>query len=299
MFAYLGGKEPAPLSIFFDKTNTNDFISLAWREVIFSWTSNIEALCCRQPLESYELSAKTGESHRISFHDFFSDPLSWFTDCPSWKPVKEECCRPLNSSQDRRVIFIDDLLLLGRSWNCIDADGCWDGLIELLHDMSRYNHVVVFVHPGLVSDANIRILMHIAQFYATIEDQPDISESYRCHSVLCKASGKVSVDKKTLSIDKEGKLHAVNETVTADNLQNNSEDIDPASNLTFNLRLSETEKVARANTSLPYLLNESKKNAYLGEPSVVNHSASGGEVIYLPDESDDFDDEDPDDDLDF
>jgi len=90
----------------------------------------------------------------------------------------------------------------------------------------------------------------------------------------------------------------VKEKNTADS-QEDSQDMDPASNLTFNLRLSETEKVARANTSLPYLLNESKKNAYLEEMSVVNHSATGGEVIYMPDEADDFDDEDPDDDLDF
>jgi len=297
MFAHFGGKEPAPLSIFYDKTNSNDFISLAWEEIVCSSTLDIVALCYHQPTQSYKHS--THERSRIVFHDFFFDPLSWFSDGSSWKTVKEECCRPYNSSQSRRVIFIDDLLLLGRSWNCIDDYGCWDGLIELLHDMSRYNHVVVFLHPGLVSDANIRILMHIAQFYATIEDHPDLNESYRYHSVLCKTSGKITVDKKTLSLDKEGKMTAVDDTTASNDLQNSSEEVDPASNLTFNLRLSETEKVARANTSLPYLLNESKKNAYLDESSVVNHSASGGEVIYLPDESDDFDDEDPDDNLDF
>jgi len=297
MLSHLRGKDPAALSIFFDRTNSTDVICAAWKELVFSCANNVVALCYRRPLQKYPMSKSEG-NHRICVHDFFSDPLSWFSDSSSYRTVREECCRQDATLHEKPVILIDDLLMLGRSWECIDTKGCWDGLIELLHDMSQSNHVVVFVHPDLVSEANIRTLMYISQFYVTVEAHPDCPGSFRCESVLRKTSGKVIVDKKSLTVDDKGDLIAVNEMNSVGS-QDSTKDIDPASNLTFNLRLSETEKVARANTSLPYLLNESKKNAYLEESSVVNHSATGGEVIYMPDEADDFDDEDPDDDLDF
>ena len=71
--------------------------------------------------------------------------------------------------------------------------------------------------------------------------------------------------------------------------------MDPASNLTFNLRLTNSEKVARSNTVLPYLFTDSSKLTHLSRKS--NHGC-GGDVIYRPDDADDFDEEDPDDDLD-
>lgn len=63
--------------------------------------------------------------------------------------------------------------------------------------------------------------------------------------------------------------------------------------MTFNLRLTNKEREARAGTALPYLLEAEKKVSYLNKA----HS-QGGDVVYIPDEGDDFDEEDPDDDLD-
>ncbi|KAH7333633.1 hypothetical protein B0J17DRAFT_676220 [Rhizoctonia solani] len=55
-------------------------------------------------------------------------------------------------------------------------------------------------------------------------------------------------------------------------------------NLSFNLQLSDAQQQARASVPLPYT-NEGKA------------SAGDGEIIYIPDQADDFDDDDPDDDL--
>ncbi|CUA71559.1 hypothetical protein RSOLAG22IIIB_04678 [Rhizoctonia solani] len=55
-------------------------------------------------------------------------------------------------------------------------------------------------------------------------------------------------------------------------------------NLSFNLQLSDAQQQARANVPLPYT-NEGKA------------STGDGEIIYIPDQADDFDDDDPDDDL--
>eukprot|EP00049_Salpingoeca_infusionum_P003816 m.71168 g.71168 ORF g.71168 m.71168 type:complete len:311 (+) comp12285_c0_seq1:151-1083(+) len=94
---------------------------------------------------------------------------------------------------------------------------------------------------------------------------------------------------------------------------------DPTANLTFNLKLSEQEKKARANISLPYE-HTGQSAPSTGQPAAAksgttavpvsasgNTPASGGSsgqkarsgvIYYEPDEVDDFDDEDPDDDLD-
>ena len=58
--------------------------------------------------------------------------------------------------------------------------------------------------------------------------------------------------------------------------------------MTFELGLSEREKSARAATELPYTVNKTAEN----------NSNSTGQIHYVPDEVDDWDDEDPDDDLD-
>ena len=55
--------------------------------------------------------------------------------------------------------------------------------------------------------------------------------------------------------------------------------------VTFELGLSEREKSARAATELPYT-------------QTSDNGASAGHIHYVPDELDDWDDEDPDDDLD-
>jgi len=62
------------------------------------------------------------------------------------------------------------------------------------------------------------------------------------------------------------------------------------------LRLTDSERQAKSKTILPYLLNEDNKSTMLGE--VNSRAVKGGEIIYTPDDLDDFDDEDPDDDLD-
>ena len=75
---------------------------------------------------------------------------------------------------------------------------------------------------------------------------------------------------------------------------------DPTANLTFNLRLTSEQKEARSNVVLPYTKQAHKRH----DRSVTNGPASGqlggggGQIHYQPDDADDFDEDDPDDDLD-
>lgn len=60
----------------------------------------------------------------------------------------------------------------------------------------------------------------------------------------------------------------------------------------FKLKLTDNEKVTRSQVRLPYMLDEECKAAQL------NRTSGGGRILYERDDGDDFDEEDPDDDLD-
>lgn len=94
---------------------------------------------------------------------------------------------------------------------------------------------------------------------------------------------------------------------------------DPTTNLTFNLRLSDAEREAKEKLALPFAFSKEKWEnffcisnftQYIIESfkysitscyrkTAILHSGPGsGRILYEPDANDDYDQEDPDDDLD-
>lgn len=72
--------------------------------------------------------------------------------------------------------------------------------------------------------------------------------------------------------------------------ETNSQAIDPAANLTFDLHLSAKEREERSKVVLPYT----------DQQNLVGVTTGGtGQIFYQPDEMDSFDESDPDEDLDF
>lgn len=67
--------------------------------------------------------------------------------------------------------------------------------------------------------------------------------------------------------------------------------IDPTANLSFNLSLTEEQRKAKENLVLPYLKAQQLEVS-------IDEEKKTGLIYYDPDAADDFDDEDPDDDLD-
>jgi len=309
-----GGKERPSLSIFSNQTTEQKIISLLVTDILSPTHDNedgedIVVLCYRNPPTVYQSTYKTG-SRKVIFKDCFSDPFGWLGELESPAKNRLNVEEELSGALKHAIVVVDDLLLFGRAHDCIDDFGRWNGLfVDLLCRISRDNYLLVFVNPKLLDDAHVRILMHIASYYANITTA-NTTHSFKCHSVLRKSSGKVVVARSILNADKEGKLTSSDDTacnsLAPKDSSTASSEVDPASNLTFNLRLTDSEREARANTALPYLLTESKKSAYLHESAGVRINkrgggsslVEGGEIVYVPDEVDDFDDEDPDDDLD-
>ncbi|CAG8607298.1 2160_t:CDS:2 [Ambispora gerdemannii] len=108
-------------------------------------------------------------------------------------------------------------------------------------------------------------------------------------------------------------LHEINSYQIVDNLKGefiiklvsnqeispsqNTNELDPTSaNLLFNLSLTEKQKVAKKDVVLPYTkVQEHYENQSTSSASPI--SSGTGVIYYEPDEGDDFDDEDPDEDL--
>ena len=92
----------------------------------------------------------------------------------------------------------------------------------------------------------------------------------------------------TLTVsDYEGLPHSIDKT----------DEPDPTANLTFDLRLSSKEKEDRSKVILPYTSVRDGVGVVSGQSS--SHAQTGsGQIYYQPDDVDDFDESDPDDDLD-
>ncbi|XP_075906726.1 elongator complex protein 5 isoform X3 [Nelusetta ayraudi] len=107
-------------------------------------------------------------------------------------------------------------------------------------------------------------------------------------------SGKVAQDEEIFSIKEDLTVMVQGKTSHPGLKQTNTEEQerDPTTNLTFNLRLSDSEREAKEKLALPFAFSKEKKTALL-------HSGPGsGRILYEPDANDDYDQEDPDDDLD-
>jgi len=286
MISLLHGKENPSLNLFIDSTYDNS-VRIGILSELSSCRENLTVLCYHSPASTYK-ERLDGDSKKLRFHDFYSDPLHWFSESP------HKSTKIVDST-----IFIDDLMLFGLSHNCVDHSGRWDGIVDLLLELSARNSVFVFVNPDLVAEADLRCLLHTVQFHMHINSDLYCKLSYNCKSLLKKTSGKLIAKTIILQLDEYGRLCSFQEdsSMAIKQCAQESSTLDPASNLTFNLHLTDSEKQARASIALPYILNESSKSAYLGNQisTTVNH---GGNVIYVPDDADDFDDEDPDDDLD-
>ncbi|KAI8340070.1 Elongator complex protein 5 [Chlamydoabsidia padenii] len=71
--------------------------------------------------------------------------------------------------------------------------------------------------------------------------------------------------------------------------------VDPTANLSFNLTLTDEQRKTKENLVLPHFKAQQVELDGVSSPSFTS---SGGSIYYEPDAADDFDDEDPDDDLD-
>ncbi|XP_064642592.1 elongator complex protein 5-like [Lineus longissimus] len=156
-------------------------------------------------------------------------------------------------------------------------------------------HLVGLVHRDLHDSSILALLEHTATTILNVGQPEHSNFTGTCHVTQKKGSGKITKKKEYFSLDASCQLSHSQEAsmvIAVEKLATESKEPDPAANLTFNLRLTSDEKEARSQVKLPYTHHEERKEQLLGNPQET------GKIFYHPDKEDDFDEEDPDDDLD-
>lgn len=252
----------------------------------------VHVLCFETSEEELKEGFQDVQIQRLHIHDAFKDPLGWtkkatltvqhfnFNDLT--RILK------LTSQQKTQIVVIDSI-----SW--ILRHICTATVCSTLHQLKKGGYVKAIIgllHADMHQKGTVGSVCHLAT--SVIAVAPG-NTGDNCLAKIMKRtkSGKVLQDEHIFSPreDLTVILHKSSNTAPQQTVQEEHE-VDPTANLTFNLRLSDNEREAREKLSLPFMFSKEKKKA------ILHSGANMGRILYEPDANDDFDQEDPDDDLD-
>ncbi|XP_067928386.1 elongator complex protein 5-like [Watersipora subatra] len=188
-------------------------------------------------------------------------------------------------------------------------------LLRCLKDNKDISSVAAVIHTDVFSSSDTLPLTEY-MFNTIVKvsaiDVAELSTAYYGHAecVRCQASGKTDSSEEyfTLANDLTIDLVHASSSAAIKALAIDETKVDITADLTFKLSLNEQEREARSKLQLPYLKRDDEKVEMLskannsGAPRLkIGSSTSAvgeGKIYYQYDDADDFDEEDPDDDLD-
>lgn len=235
---------------------------------------------------------------QIAVHDGFHDVLGWHnpenlsvnTDLLHYLQNKPGCHANHNAA-----IVIDSLspMMLHRAapYTCQTVSKLTKAKIHT----AEVEQVVCLLHSDLHDNHSLTLVEHIAT--TVVKVQPSSLDHFLMASNILhkRISGKVIKVKEHFNLSETFEIQDVTEIKSVDQSTAVTTDTgqpDPTANLTFNLSLTDKEKAARSQVKLPYTYDKNRQD------DTLNKSVGEGKIFYQPDEADDFDEEDPDDDLD-
>ncbi|KAJ8416830.1 hypothetical protein AAFF_G00327080 [Aldrovandia affinis] len=229
----------------------------------------------------------------LYFHDGYTDPLGW-TECPPltvhhFTPQDINTCLSQSEQLKTVTLVVDSLSWILRHHS--PAIVC-----QRLQELRRggaLRSVLLLLHSDMHQQGIVGSLCHLAT--AVILVAPGMSGQHTVAKTTRRTkSGRVTREEECFSVSEDLTITIEAQSSCSGKTLPEPEEYeaDPAANLTFNLRLSEVEREAKEKLSLPFVFSQEKKSALL-------HPRPGaGRILYEPDDNDDFDQEDPDDDLD-
>ncbi|KAI8500366.1 Elongator complex protein [Branchiostoma belcheri] len=259
---------------------------------------------------------------KIHLHDGFSDPLLWeeqnrdssedridLTSAPDFlghvkkSSVKTSPVAVVIDSLTPYLLHCPGYVICRALHRLLRARLDSDGVEVSL--------VVAGFHGDLHDDSTAAALRHMATTWVQLQEGAESPTRSRegaesptqdracyygnCEVLHRRKSGKVIRQDEEYHISAQWSLtsRVQKATVRPPAQPDQESQVDPTANLTFNLRLTDTEKEARSRVVLPYMHHQRKKAP--DQPAAT----PGGQIFYQPDDVDDFDEEDPDNDLDF
>ncbi|XP_025082659.1 elongator complex protein 5-like [Pomacea canaliculata] len=194
----------------------------------------------------------------------------------------------ITGEEQRLGVVIDSVTIL--------AQGHSPALVpQVLHSFANLNEkgntvqqVVALVHSDVHDEATIKVIQSRVPTIIHLRPSSTHHHMHGCviqHSELWKKSTEWEEDFNINERFQVTDVSAVVKKKLPSSIATEKQS-DPTANLTFNLTLRPEEKAAKDQVVLPYT-------------SVTSSEKNPGQIFYIPDDADDFDDEDPDDDLDF
>lgn len=257
----------------------------------------VHIICCDRSPDYLQNYIQEENKSRLTFHDGFSDLLGWQN--PDGLNVDTDLIRYLNNkpgfhAHHSVAIVIDSLspLMLHRDapYTCQTVARLMSAKIQ----EAEVEQVVGLLHKDLHDNHSLHLLDHLATTIVKVTPPKLCQFHMACNTLHKRLSGKVIKIDEHLNLDDQYNIQDVTEVKQIDkrNIAVESSQPDPTANLTFNLSLTDKEKEARSKVKLPYTYDANRQE------ETLNSSVGEGKIFYQPDEADDFDEEDPDDDLD-
>lgn len=227
--------------------------------------------------EKHSVLPETISSNTI-LHDYYSNILGWLKDGPKPEDIWGIAA---DVAAKKGVLVIDNLASM------IFEQGLLEAYRKIHHFKMNpeIKQVIMLLHIDTVKDLD-KILNYFDQLaILSIQLEPKFhSDKKRLSYIYKKPSGKIIKEIEHFSF-KQGELccESIEKLDVLSLIQENMKpEILPEKLSTFKIGLNEDDRIARANVILPYLPGEKK----------------GVTIHYQMDNFDDWDEEDPDDDLD-
>ncbi|XP_053484999.1 elongator complex protein 5 isoform X3 [Ictalurus furcatus] len=233
--------------------------------------------------------------HLFHFHSAYTDPLGWTKQ--SLFTVKHFSATEITlllqetHHANASVLVIDSLSWVVRHHDTVTV--CQE-LQKLRKAGGSVRMIFGLLHTDLHQQGIVGTVSHVASTVISVTPMNNARYAMAKTSQR-KKSGKVMQKEEFFSLTEDLTLSIETKPNQSGNVQTDlhtKSEVDPTSNLTFNLHLSEVEREAREKVALPFVFSEEKKSALL------RPGRGSGRIMYEPDANDDIDEEDPDDDLD-
>lgn len=218
-----------------------------------------------------------GNNSNFEIYNGFSDPCGWEKEANAVqlnKPLYK--LFNVTSSNQENIIVIDRIDDFVNHQSELQ-------LINSLHKLStdiNVSQVIIHCSTDVISDSFLSALSYISE--ARITMMPTVPCS--CKVVFRKKSGKLMKAHEQFKLSESFMLQNISTVEKTSSAQEETSDTDAilAAQTTFNLTLTEDQKLAKNKLLLPH-------------QRIQSH---GGHIHYTPDDVDDWDEDDPDDDLD-
>uniref|UniRef100_A0A8C5LP83 Elongator complex protein 5 n=1 Tax=Leptobrachium leishanense TaxID=445787 RepID=A0A8C5LP83_9ANUR len=227
---------------------------------------------------------------RVTFHDGFSDPLGWESDPSAFTRddfTVTSIMKRVGRPELPVTIVLDSLSWILARIPLTSVCHTLLGLTAAPHEGCGKLRMLALLHGDLHSPALLGSLSTVVDTFLDVRGSGE-------HLHVCvrhrRKTGKVISSGEELRILDTFALDIMMHRDSATRKEN---EVDPTKDLTFNLRLSDTERERKESAALPYVFSSNKKSSLLS-----SSSSSSAKIYYDPDPADDVDDEDPDDDLD-